>query len=341
MPQQNQISLSDSKLAESISRFEKMLVQNPTDMRFSKNLLMLLDCQSPRTDGNGQYSRCQRALAASVHYSELTGAELTQQRLIEILKGWWQLSDEFNVNKCVAIAQAVVGKKMEINDVSTRCADHLTFFKEKNAINKICFSCFKVQILTQDFLSLIRLYFIMSKMELPRDNARKCMIELREEFAYPYKGYIYCESEEEAIEIMHQLKSEMLEFGLNGVYCAISHGCSEYGLAYPKFKYSTDGAHRSFDQPDEWEKLETESITIARKSDIERFHFNSSDLTLRDVICFETWLTYAEIIGDPSCLYFSSVTLSRKPDAFIKRVKNQAVARKAQLDELQKRQYAE
>lgn len=339
MPRQPLTSRSESKLAETISRLERKLIEEPKNIPVAKKLLLLLDSQSSDTAGDGLYSRCQRALAAQFRGEEIPRHELTRDRVIKLLKGWALLKSDFNINKDIRILQIFDGKSPRINDVFMDCGGYMNFFKENKAIMSACFSCYKVQILAPDVISLIQIYFIIRDIKLNRDNSRKCMVEAREDFSYPYKGYVYCESEDEAHEILHQLKAEMSESGLNNVFCAISHGCSEYGLAYPEFKYSEQGKHRDFKQPADWKQLEKNSYTAAPNAGMNAPVPNKSEVTLRDVICFETWLQYAEIIGDPSYQNFAEIPLNRKPDHFTNLVKKQAAARNAQMVELQQRQY--
>ena len=49
-----------------------------------------------------------------------------------------------------------------------------------------------VQIELKSIIDLIKLYFILDKLNLSKNNSRKCMIELRENATGTYKGLIYC-----------------------------------------------------------------------------------------------------------------------------------------------------
>ena len=65
------------------------------------------------------------------------------------------------------------------NSINLNCERHHKAFNEFNIIPKFCFSCFKVQIEPKNILELFKLFFIFDKLELPKNNTRKCTVELR------------------------------------------------------------------------------------------------------------------------------------------------------------------
>lgn len=337
MSQQDSTSLSDSELADLVTRTETGLMNRPNDLRPISKLLQLLDFQSPNTNGDGPYSRCQRTLESQFRTTNLTYGEIIGGQMIELLNNWRKTKSQFEINKNTPITQVFEGELIKINKKNADCSTYLNFFKENKAIVGTCFDCYKVQIIPDNLVHLIKIYFIMKKIYFKRDNTRKCMIELRENVSYPYKGYIYCQSEEEAISCRAEFISELDKFGLSNVRCGISHGCSEYGLEYPEFKYSADGAHLNFDQPDKWKEIEEKLLPPMPTGGATVFHQNNYEVTLRDIYCFETWIKYAELIGDSSYRHFDGIPISNKADAFVRRVKGQAAARKTQLAELQEK----
>ena len=66
------------------------------------------------------------------------------------------------------------------NGENLNCDRHKKVFNKHNIIPKYCFSCFKVQIELKEVSQLIKLFFIFNYLKLPKDNIRKCFIELRE-----------------------------------------------------------------------------------------------------------------------------------------------------------------
>ena len=91
------------------------------------------------------------------------------------------------------------------------CNRHLKIFKTKNIIPKYCFGCYKIQIEVENVLELIKLYIVFDKIKLKRDNSRKCMIELRPLVNGNYKGLIFCNSINEAEEILKEINSVLIK----------------------------------------------------------------------------------------------------------------------------------
>ena len=73
------------------------------------------------------------------------------------------------------------------------------------------------------------------------------MVELREYVKFPYKGYIFCDSEEMAQKELAKLQNILETTGVSAI-SKVSHGCSEFGYEYPEFKYSEGGEHQKFHQ---------------------------------------------------------------------------------------------
>ncbi len=334
MPQQNSTSLSNTELAVVIARHENKLRERPHDLRPLRPLLKLLDYQSPNALGNGIYSRCQRALQSQSQNTILNQEKLDNENLIEIINKLRTVVKKFGLDKNIAITQNFSGTTGTINGKIADCDHYLRFFRTNRAIVGTCFHCYKVQILPDSLVSLIRLYFLMKIINFERDNMRKCMVEIRENVTHPYKGYIYCQSESEAIDCRSHLISELDKFGLSNVRCRITHGCTEYGLEYPEFKYSADGAHRHFDQPEKWKELEEDLFVPNTNQGMEVFHENTFHVTLRDMFCLETWIKYASLIGDNTYLHFDGIPLSNTTDVFVQRIKAQAATRNSELAKL-------
>ena len=234
----------------------------------------------------------------------------------------------------IPIAQLFAGRYFTIHGTPSYCFLRLELFDKKGVISRLCHNCFTVQILPLDVVALVQIYFAIRGMDLPWDNYRKCMVELREDVAYPYKGYIFCESVDEAKECLTRLRQTLSTYQISNVYCGISHGCSEYGLKYPKFKFSEDGSHQSFERPVSWDQTEAEFFSEAPIPQSFHKDFNHKGVTLRDVIAFRTWVDYAEIIGDHSCKTFRDTTNGDKPEPFATRIKNQSRQRRAQMADL-------
>lgn len=336
LSQTNSSSLEDAKFEKLISQIESRLQTHPNNKLLVQRLLSIMDYQSPKISGTNHYSQCQRALNRLFHAGQ-SGAD-SNLFLDDYLK-WQSVLNAHDLNRDIAISQLYEGSDLQIQEQPTLCENYMKMFKETGAISNVCFNCFKVQILPNSLESLFGLYFILRNLKLERDNCRKCMIELREPFPYPYKGYIFCQSEDEAQECMHRLKAELLKNDLGEMYCGISHGCSEYGLKYPEFKYSADGAHRHFERPANWDELEQNFEGLDPAKQIRVQTHSNSEITVRDMIAFETWIKYAEIIGDETHKRFvGEQPMPGTLHTFSARVRKQAHLRNAQLKKLQERQ---
>ena len=178
------------------------------------------------------------------------------------------------------------------------CDRHFIVFNKFQAIPKFCFSCFKVTIELQNVIDLIKLYLIFENISLTRNNIRKCMIESRADVKGNYKGFIYCNSLEEAKTIQKQLKT-LIEKNISSNFVPeIKRGCSEFGMKYPKYK---DYEHDSMEYEQNWSKFEN----IVDKK-FPKFLSNkknretSKGINLRDILIIKNWLLFAKLIGDDS-----------------------------------------
>lgn len=336
MSQQKTANFTDLELDDVIASREKMLADRPNDIALTGNLLLMLDCRIPKTVGIGAYSRCQSALSSKFQITKVTDNHLETDFLIHSINECREIISQFEINRKVAVQQIFEGTRLRIKEQPAYCGKFLDFFEKTKVICGVCYDCYKVQVAPSRLIDLMRLSILLKIIELDRDNSRKCMIELREGIGKPYKGYIYCESESEAIYCLEVLRMNLERFGLAHIPCGISHGCSEYGLKYPEFKFSDDGAHRSQKQPDEWKETEDEYFSEPFSEKGQVLNFNTHEITLRDVICYETWIKYSEIIGDDTHKLFPAVPADGKVQGFINLASKQATIRKAQLVELRK-----
>lgn len=336
MSQQKTANFTNVELDDVIASLEKMLADRPDDIGLVRKLLLMLDCRVPKTSGTGPYSRCQSALSSQLQITKVNDNHLDADFLIASINECREIISQFEINRKVAAQQIFAGTRLKIKEQPVYCGKFLDFFEKTQIICGVCYGCYKVQIAPSSLIDLVRLSMIMKTIELDRDNTRKCMIEMREGIDKPYKGYIYCESESEAIDCLEVLRKSLERFGLAHITSGISHGCSEYGMKYPEFKFSDDGTHRSQKQPHEWRKIEEDYFSEPFSEKGQILNFNTHEITLRDVICYETWIKYSEIIGDDTHKLFPAVPTDGKQKGFINRAEKQALDRQAQLVELRK-----
>ena len=128
------------------------------------------------------------------------------------------------------------------NSIDLNCRRHKKIFDEKKIIPSYCFSCFKVQVDVSSNSDLVRLYAYFSCVDFPNGNIRKTMVELRNEFPGFYKGLVYSRDLDDAGAICKKMQKDLSEILNFKFTCAIKRGCSEFPIAYPKFKdISTTG----------------------------------------------------------------------------------------------------
>ena len=140
------------------------------------------------------------------------------------------------------------------------CVRHKKIFNELGIIPKACFSCFKIQIEPINVLELFKLFFIFDKLELPKNNIRKCMIELRSNVSGSYKGLIYCSSTVETNTILKSIFPIIKKFIKGKI--KVKRGCTEYEFAYPNYKETNEDNKNFMKYKNEWERKEIFLIQI-------------------------------------------------------------------------------
>jgi len=326
-----------SRLDKDIEELEKLLLEKPDVTRAVRRLLAILDRYLPDESGLGAYTECQRLLLTKFPENTWLDEVLDPLKASEYYKEWQAIVDLKCAIPPVAIVQLFDGTDFTIRGVHTHCDLRQSLFEKKNVISRGCNDCFKVQVLPADLKALMQVHFIFRRLELPRDNFRKCMIELREDVSNPYKAYIFCESEGETNICLGIFERILRTAEISNVHCGISHGCSEFGLKYPEFKYSKDGAHRSFERPVFWDQVESEFWSETPIPASPRTGRKKLGISIRDILGYRTWIDYAEGIGDDSWRLFRDSPSTNKPRAFVERVQKQSELRNAQMKELQQR----
>lgn len=329
------LNTMNRRLDAKILELEQKLVEHPSNEAAVRELVRVLDFHMPTGSGVGAFTNCQKTLIAGHQHLDWAEELLEKEKLFRHWERWQSALGELNAPFSTAITQLFAGRHHEIDGEQAYCNLFLTLFKKQQVIPRICDDCFKVQILPDSFSAMMQVHFVLACLELPRENMRKCMVELREEIKYPYKGYIYCESEEEAEMCLNQFRGAIHKYGLPPVQSKISHGCSEYGARYPEFKFSQEGIHRNFDRPKFWEKAESSFFSNIRIPNRERESFSKQGVSIRDVLGFNTWALYASLIGDDTYKICGTKPVSDPPKPFLVRVRSQAQDRKAQMLELQ------
>ena len=152
----------------------------------------------------------------------------------------------------------------------------------------------------------MKLFFIFDQLKLPKDNIRKCFIELRPGITGTYKGLIYCSSIEEAESTFEIVKPYMQKLILDNFDIKIKRGCTEFDLAFPGYKEASDLNKIVYDE--EWtkkEKLIDHEISNGSKKGKKVFNRSLSGTCLGDILVINNWLNYAKRIDDMTYKHIS------------------------------------
>ena len=185
------------------------------------------------------------------------------------------------------------------NGYNLNCERHHKAFNKYNIIPEYCFSCFKVQIELKTVTQLFKLFFIFDQLKLPKDNIRKCFIELRPGISGTYKGLIYSSSLDDAKNIKNYTKPILDKLIKNNFTVKIKRGCTEFDLAFPGYKDIDSLDQIKYNQ--NWkikEKLIDDEILNGSKKGKKVFSRSLSGVSLGDVLIMNNWLNYAKLIND-------------------------------------------
>ena len=193
------------------------------------------------------------------------------------------------------------------------CDRHFVVFNKFNVIPKYCFSCYKVYVEPRTVVELIKLMIVFDSIKLPDDKTRKCMVEIRPEMSGAYKGYIYCQGDDEGREILNRVRAVVSERISAEVTVTLKRGCSEYALAYPEFVQNDENGKSVMTYREEWSEQEeyTDKNLVKHIYPPVLDSYNHPGLTLRDTLVMHNWLAYAATIGDLSYKEISGVPLEK------------------------------
>ena len=199
------------------------------------------------------------------------------------------------------------------NNENLNCDRHFRVFNNFKTIPKYCFSCFKVTIGIDSVLNLIKLYLIFDNINLENNNIRKCMVESRPDVKGLYKGFIYCQSLEEAKKIRKKVDKFIKKNIKSEISIEIKRGCTEFGVKYPKYK-NLENQIMNYDH--NWLKFENIVDKKFPKFTVHtKIRESKKGLNLRDILIIKNWLYLAKLIGDQS---YKEVSNDGFDNSFIK-----------------------
>lgn len=281
--------------SEAVENYNHALKFNPENLNAQNNLIHLLNYFSPKkTDDNSIVKA--NFLIKNIKTDMLISKHISDLSLFEYLTKCNQILKK-NI-KNLSFFDSQIHRR---NGYDLNCNRHHKAFNKFNIIPKYCFSCFKIQIELTTVSNLIRLFFIFDQLRLPKDNIRKCFIELRSGIPGTYKGLIYCSSVEEAESVFEIVKLYMQKLMLDNFDIKIKRGCTEFDLAFPGYKEVDDLNKIVYDEG--WKKKEElidHEISNGSKKGKKVFNRSLSGTCLGDILIINNWLNYAKLINDKS-----------------------------------------
>ena len=278
--------------SEAVINYNYALKFNPENLNAQNNLIHLLNYFNPKNSddnsivkANFLIKKIKTDISILEHISDLS--------LFEYLTKCNQILKK-NI-KNLSFFDSQIHRR---NGYDLNCNRHHKAFNKFNIIPKYCFSCFKIQIELTTVSNLIRLFFIFDQLRLPKDNIRKCFIELRPGIPGTYKGLIYCSSIEEAESVFEIVKPYMQKLMLDNFDIKIKRGCTEFDLAFPGYKKVDDLNKIVYDE--EWTKKEElidHEISNGSQKGKKVFNRSLSGTCLGDILIINNWLNYAKLLN--------------------------------------------
>ena len=221
--------------------------------------------------------------------------KLKTKNLAALFQKSYQIID--NAKKDLKEIDYIETQTYRRNSQNLNCERHHDVFNQSNIIPKFCFSCFKIQIEPQNVKELIKLFFIFDNLKLPKNNWRKCMIEMRSGVSGSYKGFVYCSSMEEATEILNIIDSILKKYLKYNV--SIKRGCTEFYKIFPNFKETDVKANNFMNYDERWKKIETQ-LDIKKGLKPKKLVNTIPGFSISDLLIINNWLIYAMLINDSS-----------------------------------------
>ena len=281
--------------SEAVENYNHALKFNPENLNAQNNLIHLLNYFNPKKSDDNSIVKA-NFLIKNIKTDMLISKHISDLSLFEYLTKCNQILKK-NI-KNLSFFDSQIHRR---NGYDLNCNRHHKAFNKFNIIPKYCFSCFKIQIELTTVSNLIRLFFIFDQLRLPKDNIRKCFIELRPGIPGTYKGLIYCSSIEEAESVFEIVKPYMQKLMLDNFDIKIKRGCTEFDLAFPGYKEVDDLNKIVYDEG--WKKKEElidHEISNGSKKGKKVFNRSLSGTCLGDILIINNWLNYAKLINDKS-----------------------------------------
>lgn len=197
-----------------------------------------------------------------------------------------------------------------------RCQRHMEVFRKYRIIAEYCFGCYKVLAEPRTVMEHFKLLMVFQEIELPNDNLRKCMTEVRPDCGGAYKGFIYCRGMDEGMEVRDLVAAAVAREISPEVPVQLKRGCSEYAAAFPEYTRLDPGVE-PMTYNERWRIHEEEfDRNVAYSPPGPRSHDGDEDpaYTPAEIFAMTYWLYYAATIGDDSYRSIAGGTLPPLPE---------------------------
>ena len=283
------------RFEDAIKNYNKVIEINPNFDEAKENIIKILTFYKPKNIEINQYTKT-NDLLQKINFSYNSELEILDRDIIS----FYQKCNEI-ISSNFKNIEFNLSQIWRRNTVDLNCTRHFKVFNSFKVIPKYCFGCFKVQVELSSLIELFKLYFVFDSLELPSDNTRKCMVEMRPIAGGTYKGLIYCFGYEEAVEIYKKLNEILNKNISNKIKLKIRRGCTEFGIEHPKYKDISQNSENFMKYNEEWiekEKIIDDKIPKKNRSNQRVLKNTISGITINDVLIMKNWLIYAKEIGD-------------------------------------------
>ncbi len=283
------------ELEDSIKNYENALKHDPNYVSAKNNIIQVLTFYSPKNASKNIFTKSNAELQQiEIPYRESN--EISDEDVIFFYKKCKEIVDRNFKDFDFHLSQI-----WRSNTINLGCNRHFEIFNKFKVIPEYCFGCFKVQIELETIIDLIKLYFIFDKLNLKKNNSRKCMIELREIATGTYKGLIYCSGIDEANLICEQLSRILDEKIKRQIKVDVKRGCTEFGIEHPEYKIIDKDSKDFMIYNKDWKEkeniIDSNTLKYARENSVNRKP-TINGVTLNDILIIKNWIYYAKKIGD-------------------------------------------
>ncbi|MBF0359334.1 MAG: tetratricopeptide repeat protein [Magnetococcales bacterium] len=263
----------------------------------------LLNYHMPKTASDNKYVKAQEALQL-LEYEYIDREVITDAVVQRLFAQCQEVMDSHKIDVTGDTTQIFRGlvTLSPNTSLARNCNRHALVFEKFQIIPEECFDCYKVTVKPRTVMELFKLMLVFDSIDLPKDNLRKCMVEVRPNISGAYKGFVYCQGVQEAKDLLELVQQTIYEKISKHIPVSVKRGCSEYPPIYPEYEHIDDDSNKMMQYNEQWrhyEEYTDKNLTKHLYPPTYDTH-NHKGFTLRDAQVMQEWLSYAAMIGDLS-----------------------------------------